>query len=78
MVKHDKTETRSFKNVESRRCPHCGKISHNAGPCSECREKLYCRSCTHLLSEHAGTPIQKVGNPADFFPECTNCTKCST
>ena len=39
MVKHGKTETRSFKNVESRRCPHCGKISHNAGPCDECRRK---------------------------------------
>jgi len=78
VVKHDKIETRSFKNVESRRCPHCGKISHNAGPCSECFEKLYCKSCSHLSSKHAGIPIQKESVPPGYFPQCTNCVKCST
>ncbi len=76
MIKHDKIETRSFKNIEARRCPHCGKISHNKGPCSECINKLYCRSCTHLLDEHDGTPAPKL-DKASVLPECTNCSKCS-
>ena len=77
MGKHGKIETRNFKNVESRRCPHCGKISHNPGPCSECFAKLYCRPCSHLLSKHGGIPIQKESN-AFGLSQCTNCVKCST
>lgn len=90
MVKHDKIESINFKKKESHRCKHCGKqASKGSNVCMDCREQLYCKTCTHLKKVHTEIPhtthqneqktnlIDTIGFSIEQFSSITRCANCS-